>query len=305
MPDIGIDTEVTLQAAGQLERVSAEVRDALQQLHAQVQEMYAAGFEGRFVSAFEADWQFWAGEAEKTSTNLEECGRDLRSTAEVFLTQDQEGASRFTLDQSGGGRSGGGSGARGSGSSGLESAVDGTGWSLSNEEGFHKDELLDQIGGSCTIYGIMNLLVEEGIDISQAEADAILQELTEKYGRDQSFPFDAAQDILERYGVDYTAGNFNVNGQVDVEAAEQFLIENLQNGNPVYVWAEVDDSFGMGNGGHAETVVGVQTDDQGNLVNVLVATNWDPPNHLQTISADAFLDDWSGFNNQAFYVTVP
>lgn len=192
--------------------------------------------------------------------------------------------------------------------SGLGRYVSGSGWHLVNDPSFTVGELLVQIGGSCTIYGIMNLLIEEGIDISDEDARAMLNEAIRTYGRNGGFPLDAARSILNRYvgedGYTVGTGRFRSNSHTDVEAAERFLIQNLSQGNPVYVWTEIDDSFGLGSGGHAYTVVGVRTDEKGNMVEVLVSTNWAPPNHVKVISASDFMDDWVNYYD-CLYVTIP
>lgn len=197
------------------------------------------------------------------------------------------------------------------------------GWNVIDMQGaFTPNELLVQSGGSCTIFGAMNLLVANGYDIDPNTARFIhLEQLGTRIYRnpfefrywadlldgeqDLGFERQYALDILDDYGVNYTHSNFAVNqgGNVvgDREAAEDFLIQQLQAGNPVYVSTEVDDSFGMGAGGHAYTVLGVQTDANGDLTGVLVSTNWgNTP--VAVIPGDDFMTDWMERGNGEYIV---
>lgn len=282
---IHVTPQVLRENARDIDARATSIDHALEQAMTQIEQAAAFNvFRGHLADALLARYHQTHPRMEMWAAILREFAKLLREAAEAFERAD-----------------------RGNDFSGLRDEVSGEGWSLVNNEGFQKDELLDQVGGSCTIYGIMNLLVQEGIDISQEEADAILAEMTRRYGRGDRFPLEAAELILDRYDVDYTLGSFaGNNGQVDSAAAEQFLIDNLDQGNSVYVWTETDDTFGVANSGHAYTVTGVQTDSNGKLMHVLVATNWDPPSDLQVIDADAFMDDWTNYGGyNARYITVP
>ena len=198
----------------------------------------------------------------------------------------------------------------------LSTYTEGDGWTYMQNSGFSSDERVVQIGGSCTIYGIMNLLNQEGIDISQEEADAILAEMTERYGRDRAFPLDAARSILEDHGVTFTHESFanEILGMDagwllgnDEAAAQQFLVDQIDAGNSVYVVTDMDDSFAplgfTGDSAHAYTVVGVQRDGSGTPINVLVSTNWEGTPYY-TIPMDDFMDDWMSWGHGT-YITVP
>lgn len=205
----------------------------------------------------------------------------------------------------------------------LSDYVTGDGWTFTPNAGFTFGEQLEQIGGSCVIYGAMNLLVHEGIDISPEKAEEILDRMAERYGTRSGFPVQAAKDILDEYGVEYEHGNFrnkflgkvdlfsildipgatsvNFFGGADESAARDFLVNQLKQGNSVYVRTEVDDTFGMGSGGHGYTVVGLQENDKGEATNVLVSTNWGKGfstehnvsyDRYMQIPMDKFMKDW-------------
>jgi len=185
----------------------------------------------------------------------------------------------------------------------------GEGWLFTNHSGFEEHEYVRQVGGSCVIYGAMNLLIQNGVDISQAEADAILADSAKEYGVSEAFPLKAAERVLDKYGVEYEHMHFDntvfginpfgIFGN-DAEDAEEFLVDQISEGNSVYVVTMVDDSFGVGDGSaHAYTVVGVQQDSNGNATNVLVSTNW---GGYQELPMDDFMKDWMEFNNAEYII---
>ncbi len=193
------------------------------------------------------------------------------------------------------------------------------GWQLSGiGTNFTASELLVQKGPSCTLYGAMNLLVANGYNISQAEADAIYQNHLDKPlstdiwfdmldGKhdEEGFPNVDAYNVLEKYGADYDSGDFSTYlglGSPDRGAAEKFLVKNLDAGNPVYVGTEVNETFGLGDGAHGYTVIGAQTDSNGKLTNVLVSTNWQRSGPVWEIPAKQFMDDWMEYEDGEYIV---
>lgn len=192
---------------------------------------------------------------------------------------------------------------------------------------FTAGELLAQKGAACTVYSAMNLLVANGYNISQADADqlygSILSEYDPRKGNlrwdnldlsldmadgshdTAGFDQDEAEAILDRYGVNYDHDDFSTwagLGSPDRAAAEKFLIEQVNAGNPVWVTSEVNESFGMGSGAHAYTVIGAQTDSNGKLTNVLVSTNWQGNGPVWEIPAQGFMDDWMEYNDGEYMV---
>jgi hypothetical protein len=190
------------------------------------------------------------------------------------------------------------------------------GWNLVPMSGdFTPGELVGQTGPSCTLFGTMNLLIENGYDISQAQADQILKQHQQGWDwgvmidmldgkQDNGFSMGHAEQILDQYDADYDHGDFSTwlgLGSPDRGEAEQFLVKQVQSGHPVLVTTEVDDSFGIAKGGHTYTVLGVQTDSGGKLTNVLVATNWNGQQTWQ-IPAKNFMDDWMDWNDGEYIV---
>ena len=199
------------------------------------------------------------------------------------------------------------------------------GWQLIPMDGnFTPDELLIQRGPSCTIYGAMNLLIENGYDISWKDADQIYMDnldnmswwanddvwLDMQDGNHDYAGFDIgrAKVILEQYGADYDYDDFSTYwglGSPDRDAAEKFLVKQLNEGNPMYVTTEMNEAFGFGSGGHAYTVIGAQTDGNGKLTNVLVSTNWGQYGEsgpVWEIPARDFMDDWMEWNDGEYIV---
>jgi len=77
----------------------------------------------------------------------------------------------------------------------------------------------------------------------------------------------------------------------EVPAAEKWLIDKLQSGNPLYVgmgWQ----SKSIRLGGHACNVLGVQLDKDGRLDNVLISTNWDSESAVAIIPGAYFVESW-------------
>lgn len=195
------------------------------------------------------------------------------------------------------------------------------GWRVIPMQGhFTPDELVVQRGPSCMIYGAMNLLIQNGHDISQTEADQIYQDqlgnadwfsriwvdmLDGKHDA-KGFPRSDAIEIIEQYGATYEHGNFDAGvfgwSALERTQAEQFLIERVGNGTPVCVATAVDNTFGMGQGGHAYTVLGVQQGDGGRLSSVLVSTNWSGGQRVYEVPADAFMDDWLELNDGEYII---
>jgi hypothetical protein len=267
----------------------------------------------------------------RLAATCDELNSDLLGAVASLRDGDLSGSQRF-VGGAGGGPGGGigGSSAPGTptpptpGSSvNIASYTDGTnGWELVNTSGdFTPGELVSQ--GSkpaCTLYGTMNLLVENGYNISQADADRIYQQhlgdlnffsdtnlfadMMDGKHDSEGFGMHHAEAILDQYDADYDHDDFSTwmgLGSPDRGDAERFLIQQVQNGNPVLVTTEVDDSFGMGKGGHAYTVLGVQTDANGKLTNVLVGSNWGSGPTWQ-LPANQFMNDWMDWNDGEYIV---
>ncbi len=195
------------------------------------------------------------------------------------------------------------------------------GWSLINvdgTQGFTPNELVSQKGGTCALYAPQNLLIASGYDIDQAQADKTAHETLQENAPwwwnkvqmpdalwSKGFTMNVAEDVIAKHvsNLDYQTGHFKETsfrrsefGAFPVYGpnrakAEGFLVNMVQNGKPVMVSMEVNDSFGLGSGGHAATVVGVQTGSDGKLQSVLAATNW-AGNQIYEIPAKQFMDDW-------------
>ncbi len=208
----------------------------------------------------------------------------------------------------------------------LSEYVTGDGWTFTPNAGFTFGEQLEQIGGSCVIYGAMNLLVHEGIDISPEKAQEYLDQFTKQYKQDYDFPLDAAKKILNDHNVPYEEGHFRnkLFGFIDLptfrdllgvneERAKQFLVDQVSQGNTLYVTSQIDDAFGIGvTDGHAYNVVGIQKDDNGNATNVLVATNWGKGFNVEhnvsydrymQIPMDKFMTDWMA-HMDGYYIVL-
>jgi hypothetical protein len=265
----------------------------------------------------------------RLAVTCDELNSDLLGAVASLRDGDLSGSLRF-VDGGGSGMSGAkmapGQPATGGGGKAvnyLSMYKDGVnGWQMIPMDGnFTPGELLTQKGPSCTIYGAMNLLVENGYDISQADADAIYQDHINKPrsmdilydmldGKhdEEGFPNEDAFEILDKYGADYDSGDFSTYwglGSPDRDAAEKFLVKQLNEGNPVYVGTEINEAFGMGSGAHAYTVIGAQTDSNGKLTNVLVSTNWGQVGSsgpVWEIPARDFMDDWMEYEDGEYIV---
>ncbi len=197
----------------------------------------------------------------------------------------------------------------------LSAHVTGEGWTFTRHPGFMENEFLVQQSGACMLYGPMNLLVQSGIDISQAEADQIYNDLSAKYQIIDNFPLEAVHDIFAQYGVDYEYGTFKerVLGAdfspllgADEAAAEAFLVEQISQGKSVFVTSGTDDIFGANlkgepDAGHAYTIVGVQQDGTGKVTNVLAVTNWKIEPYRQ-IPMDVFMKDWMDLMQGEYFI---
>lgn len=262
----------------------------------------------------------------RLAATCEELDSDLMGAIASLRDGDLSGSQRF-VDGGGSGMSGAkmapgqpSAGVGGKAVNYVSMYKDGVdGWQLIPMDGsFTPGELLTQTGPSCTIYGAMNLLVENGYNISQAEADAIYQDhinnprsfdiawdMLDGKHNEEGFPNEDAFEILDKYGADYDSGDFSTYwglGSPDRDAAEKFLIKQLDAGNPVYVGTEINEAFGMGDGAHAYTVIGAQTDSNGKLTNVLVSTNWTYSGKVWEIPARDFMDDWMEYEDGEYIV---
>jgi hypothetical protein len=209
----------------------------------------------------------------------------------------------------------------------YQSGVDG--WSListDGSQGFTPNELVSQIGGTCALYAPQNLLIESGYDISQADANKVAHDTL----RDnvpwwfnamdmpdgkwtKGFDMDVTESVVAKTTSHYHTGDFNevsvgkgffgsVTYGPNRGKAEEFLTKTVQGGQPVLIDMQVDDSFGMGSGGHAATVVGVKTGSDGKMESVLVGTNW-AGSPVYEVPAKQFMDDWMD-REGGRYITV-
>jgi hypothetical protein len=263
----------------------------------------------------------------RLAATCDELNSDLLGAVASLRDGDLSGSQRF-ID--GGGRAGASGNPTGPPGHKVGTAVaasfsnyqDGVnGWQLISMNGsFTPNELLSQgMTNSCTIYGAMNLLVENGYDISQADADRIYrinrdanlwiiddvwEDMQDGSHDSEGFSTLRADFILGFYGADFDHDDFSTWGGLGSPErgdAEKFLIKQVTAGNPVYVSTEIDDTFGLGSGGHAYTVVGVQTDANGRLSSVLVSNNWGPSGASE-IPAKQFMDDWMDYNDGEYII---
>jgi len=320
---IEVDYEAIQQIVGRLERVYDQHQSMRRDLKNLLASLEEGGWSGRGANTFFDEMN---GEVLPSLVRLEgvfeNVARSLLDVAGVMREAEEKASNLFRSQGNpaflgdlvnrifGGGDKKGADDAPDSSSQSFLSQYTngGEGWRFTTNEGFEAHEYVTQKGGSCTIYGVMNLLIQNGVDISQADADAILDKITKQYGRAEAFPIDAAKSILDEYGVKYDHNNFNrkffgidpfgLLGN-DTEAAEKFLVEQVSAGNSVYVTTEVDESFAMGEGAHAYTVVGVQQDSNGKVTNVLVSTNW---GNYQELPMDTFMKDWMDYKDGEYIV---
>lgn len=325
MAEVSMDFSV-VESMAEGFRSSAETLHAVSQaLETAAAVLRASAFVGMVGNLALAEYldQIQPNVARLAST-CEELDHDLIGAIISLRDGDLSGSQRF-IDGGGGGRFAGIGGLPGgaavpeAGGSAVNMAnyADGqNGWELVPTSGdFTPDELVEQSGPSCTLFGTMNLLIENGYDISQDEANQIYQNHLRSWDplvvidmldgeNDWGFGMGHAEQILDQYGAEYNHDNFSTwlgLGSPDRAAAEQFLIQQVQSGHPVLVTTQVDDSFGIEKGGHAYTVIGVQTDSNGRLTNVLVATNWDGEQTWQ-IPAQDFMDDWMDWKDGEYIV---
>ncbi len=270
----------------------------------------------------------------RLAATCEEMNNDLLGAIASLRDGDYSGSQRFAGGMGGNPAAGGGAPTApgqpapvtGKPINYLDMYKDGqNGWKLivAPNGSFTPDELVDQ--GSrpaCTVYGAMNLLIENGYDISQADADKLYQDELKNIdlwsdtgvfmdimdGKHDIEGFDIhhAENILDKYGAGYDHDDFSTYwglGSPDRGAAENFLVKQVNSGKPVYVTTEVNESFGMGSGGHAYTVIGTQTDSNGKLTNVMVSSNWGQSGgSVWEIPAKQFMDDWMEWNDGEYIV---
>jgi hypothetical protein len=184
----------------------------------------------------------------------------------------------------------------------------------SNFNPFILPEQLKQVGPNCVLYAIFHLLNAKGITLSQEEVDQIVKKYRGSFPGNlgMGIPLSAVEEILREKNISFEKNELNFFQQIesglnsgeqsgltyDASSLKDKLIDNLKNGNPVYVATDCE-IFGYNDGqaGHAFTVLGANVDEKGNLISVVVDTNWGtdttPPEPiLRTISGDAFLHDW-------------
>jgi hypothetical protein len=157
--------------------------------------------------------------------------------------------------------------------------------------GFNRDELLDQGDNpSCVIYAAMNMLVQQGVDISQSESEEIFREFENLRGSNGYFPLEDAVTIFNRYGYNVTLEQYRYSESTQ---PVKHLIAEIQAGRPVYVGVR-NDFAGNADAAHAMVVNGVNLDANGNLESVRVSTNYtSTPAPEIVIPADLFLSGWA------------
>lgn len=176
----------------------------------------------------------------------------------------------------------------------------------------------EQKGGNCVLYGLLHFAYMQGVVLSQAEIDALIDKYRPWWVLDfMGIPLWSVNDILKDLGLDsrwegnifqLIEGGYRQGGDgwtFDLAGRQNDLVEQLQNGNPVYVMtdAEMFDPRYAGIG-HNFTVLGVNLDAQGNIASVILDTNWGPSvPDIMTVDGADFLRDWATQGCQM--VTVP
>jgi hypothetical protein len=333
--DVSMDFDVVTTMADVFQATSESLDEVDQALEMAIAVLKASAFIGLVGNlALAAYLDNIRPHVGRLAATCQEMSGDLRGAIVALRDGDYSGSLRF-IDGGGSGRSGAptapGQPAAGGGKvvNYLSMYQDGVnGWQLIPiGDKFTSGELLTQIGPACTIYGVMNLLVENGYDISQADADKHYNNLLRLPNPESwmgmglwdsiridmldgshdyaGFDVSRADEILITRGVDYDHDDFSTWGGLGSPErgdAEKFLVKQLNAGNPVYVTTEVNEAFGMGSGAHAYTVIGAQTDSNGKLTNVLVATNWKQNGPVWEIPARDFMDDWMEYNDGEYIV---
>ncbi len=302
-----------------------EIDTVLNQLTGRVDNLMRQGWSGQAAQKFQYQFQETAVPATKTLSHLlAETGDLLLQLIRIYQEADQEVGALFknryfpesgTMAQAG----------AGSGPGGAGHAVDITqyksgtdGWSLismDGSKGFSPNRLVAQVGSTCALYGPLNLLIESGYDIGQPEADtyADIKKMQEAWWRPDmwldddpnwGFDMDVSESVVSKWTSHFQRGDFKTGWFSDPDSAkaEQFLVNTVQGGKPVMVNMGVDESFGLGSGGHDATVIGVKTDANGKLQSVLMATNWSGQ-QIYEIPAKSFMDDWMS-HSDGEYLTV-
>jgi WXG100 family type VII secretion target len=312
-----IEYATLVEVARSFNNESHDVATLIHQIAISVEELIGQGWAGQAAYAFSHEFQETLVPATtKLSRLLADVGNVLLLVIRNFQDADQQAVALFRNGQYGTsssvflGAAGLGQGTVGTGYSvdiaKYTNGVDG--WSIirtDGSQGFTPDELLVQQGDTCSIYGPLNFLVASGYDISQKDADRIAAEISKNKGWWQpdltvnpkatgAPTLSVSEDVIKKYTSDYKRADFrNDLMQVNKVKAEKFLIKTVQRGNPVMVSMQVDDSFGLGSGGHAATVIGVKTGADKRLQTVLVATNWSGNDKIYEVPAKKFMKDWT------------
>jgi uncharacterized protein YukE len=191
----------------------------------------------------------------------------------------------------------------------INSYTEGNVYLLSTEkyDPFNFPDYLKQYGPNCTLFGIFRQLHMLGMKTpSDVEISALVDEFRDKYGLEpqEGFPLKAAIEFLESKGYQYETEDFTPGYTVfgkehnlygDPSSAQSYLIQTLQKGQPVYV----DYNFEAGR--HAMNVIGVNVDDSGNLISVLVDTNYGT---YETIEGQSFIDNWISAGGEAITIEL-
>jgi hypothetical protein len=172
---------------------------------------------------------------------------------------------------------------------------------------FNLPPQLVQEGNNCVLYGIFHLLSMKGITLSQDEITKIVDKYRSGVPADQGFSTSVAEEILREKNIPFEKDELNLFQQLegrqnhgdpkgftyDASDIRDKLVENLKKGKPVYVTTDAQIfNYPDGQEGHAFNVMGANVDEKGNLISVVVDTNWGIPGTVQTIDGDAFLRDW-------------
>jgi WXG100 family type VII secretion target len=152
--------------------------------------------------------------------------------------------------------------------------------------------LVYQVGGTCLLYAMINMLNASGETISQFQANGWLAEIRSRrppseIGR-QGFTADELNWFMQ-------ANNIWGMRFDDAASAENSLIRAIEAGVPIAVALFPTRSFPLTNipgTGHMCTVIGIKKNADGRLDHVIVQTNWESCPYYN-IPAQDFLQDWA------------
>ncbi len=303
MPILHMETELVRSVGNQMQQASASMQQQTQQLNNSVQNL-ANAWQGPSASIF-------MGEIQPMMQRLNQ----FANTGELLNQRLQREVDEWERVGSQLGGTSGNSPTPTANSlqdriyeNGQDSFVKGDAYFVNNYDPLNFPDQLYQDGPNCTLYGLFHLLHMSGITLSQQEINQLIAKYRKGIPSSKGIPFSAVKDILKDKGIQYDVEEFGFWGKIestywegrdgkgvsfDTDAMENHLIDQVKQGKPVYVVTD-SEMFGYddGQGGHAFTVIGVNVDKNGDLISVLVDTNWDPPNTVKTIEGDQFVKDW-------------